>query len=58
MAGDLGYETLFVQDATHAFDRVGPRGEKLSADEVCRATAASIHGEFATVVTTKELLAE
>ncbi|MGA8426172.1 MAG: cysteine hydrolase family protein [Candidatus Dormiibacterota bacterium] len=58
MAGDLGYETLFVQDATHAFDRVGPGGDKVTADEVCRATAASIHGEFATVVTTKELLAD
>jgi nicotinamidase-related amidase len=58
MAGDLGYETFFVEDATHAFDRVGPDGVKLTADEVCRATVASIHGEFATVVTTEELLTD
>lgn len=58
MAGDLGYETLFVQDATHTFDRVGPGGDKVTADEICRATAASIHGEFATVVTTKEVLGD
>jgi len=58
MAGDLGYETFFVQDATHAFDRVGPDGTKVTADEVSRVTAASIHGEFATVVTTQELLAD
>ncbi|MFZ0168557.1 MAG: cysteine hydrolase family protein [Candidatus Dormiibacterota bacterium] len=56
MAGDLGYQTWFVQDATHAFDRVGPGGVKVTADEVCRATAASLHEEFATVVTTRELL--
>jgi nicotinamidase-related amidase len=58
MAGDLGYETLFVLDATHGFDRTLPDGEKVTADEVCRATAASIHDEFATVVTTAQLLSD
>jgi nicotinamidase-related amidase len=54
MAGNLGYETLFVLDATHAFDRAGPDGAVLSADELARATAANLHGEFATVVSTEQ----
>ena len=33
MAGDLGYQTWFVQDATHAFDRDGP-GDKVTARSV------------------------
>jgi nicotinamidase-related amidase len=57
MAGDLGYQTYFALDATCAFDRLGPDGETVTADEICRATAASLHDEFATVVTSAELIA-
>jgi nicotinamidase-related amidase len=56
MAGNLGYEVLFALDATHTFDRVGPDGTLVTADELARATAASLHGEFATVVSTAELV--
>ena len=56
MGANLGYEVLFVLDATHTFDRTGPDGERLTADELARATAASLHGEFATVVRTDELV--
>lgn len=56
MAGNLGYETLFVLDATHSFDRVGPDGILLSADQLMRSTATNLHGEFATVVDTAELI--
>ena len=47
---------LFVLDATHTFDREGPDGVVVSADELARATAASLHGEFATVVNTADLV--
>ena len=57
MAGNLGYDTTFVLDATHAFDRVGPDGIVLSADELARATATNLHGEFATVLDTAEVIA-
>jgi nicotinamidase-related amidase len=57
MAGDLGYETFFIADATHAFDRRLPDGTVVSADDIARATAASLHDEFATVVTTADALA-
>jgi nicotinamidase-related amidase len=56
MGANLGYEVLFALDATHTFDRTGPDGERLTADELARATAASLHGEFATVVRTGELV--
>jgi nicotinamidase-related amidase len=48
---DIGFDVLFVLDATHAFDSGG-----LSADELARATAANLHGEFATVVATADLV--
>ena len=57
MAGDLGYQTFFALDATHAFDRTAPDGVAVSAYEITRATAASLHGEFATVTSTAELIA-
>ncbi|HYY44629.1 MAG TPA: isochorismatase family protein, partial [Actinomycetota bacterium] len=56
MAGNLGYETLLVIDATHTFDRKGPDGAVIPAAELSRVTAANLDGEFATVVSTKQLL--
>ncbi|WP_434594416.1 isochorismatase family protein [Streptomyces sp. A5-4] len=57
MGGNLGYEVFFALDATYTFDAVGPWGWALSADELARATAVSLHGGgFATVVRTEELV--
>jgi nicotinamidase-related amidase len=56
MAGNLGYDVWFALDATHTFDRLGPDGTLVSAEDLSRATAASLHGEFATVVSTAELV--
>ncbi|MEU9397229.1 cysteine hydrolase family protein [Streptomyces sp. NPDC048324] len=57
MGGNLGYEVVVAYDATYTFDLEGPFGWRLSADEVARASAVSLHGGgFARVVTTKELL--
>jgi len=58
MGGNLGHEVLLVLDACHTFDRRGPDGTLLTAAELARATATSLHGEFATVVATDALLAE
>jgi nicotinamidase-related amidase len=57
MGANLGYDVLFAIDATHTFDRTGPDGEVLSADELARATATSLHEEFATVIRTDALVA-
>ena len=56
VGGNLGYDVLFALDATHTFDRRGPDGTVLTADQLARATATNLHGEFATVVTTDRLL--
>jgi nicotinamidase-related amidase len=56
MGGNLGYEVLFVLDATHTFDRTGPDGTVMTADELARATATQLHGEFAEVVSTAEVV--
>jgi nicotinamidase-related amidase len=56
MAGNLGYDTYFAIDATHTYDMVAPDGTALTADELARVTATNLHGEFATVLTTTDLL--
>lgn len=56
MSGDLGLDTYFILDATHTFDRQHPDGYTIAADDVAAATAASLHGEFATVLSTEHAL--
>lgn len=56
MAGNLGYETYLVADATATFDKIGPNGKKYTAEMIHEAELASLHGEFATVVETEILL--
>lgn len=53
---NLGYDVRFVLDATHTFDRTGPDGETFDADTLARVTAANLHGEFATVVSTADVV--
>ena len=56
MAGNLGYDTLFVLDATHTFDLPAYGGGVIPADELARVTATNLQDEFADVVLTKELM--
>jgi nicotinamidase-related amidase len=56
MGANLGYDVLFVLDATHTFDRTGPDGSVMTADELARATATSLHEEFAAIVRTEQLV--
>ena len=56
VGGNLGHRVLFAVDATHTFDRTGPDGQLVSADELARVTATNLHEEFAEVVTTATLL--
>jgi nicotinamidase-related amidase len=56
VGANVGFDVLFVLDATHTFDREGPDGTVLTADELARASATSLHGEFATVVATDDLV--
>ena len=56
MAGNLGFETYLVSDATAAFGLTGHDGRKYSAQEVHDVTLTTLSGEFATIVETNELL--
>jgi nicotinamidase-related amidase len=56
VGANVGFDVLFVLDATHTFDREGPDGTTMTADELARATATSLHGEFAQVVATADLV--
>jgi nicotinamidase-related amidase len=56
MAGNLGFETYVVSDATATFDRKGPEGRHFDAEEVHAVSLASLNEEFATVVGADELL--
>jgi nicotinamidase-related amidase len=53
---DLGYDVLFALDATHTFDKIGHDGQAYTAEQLSAATAASLHGYFATVVSTDDLV--
>ena len=56
MAGNLGFETYVVSDATATFDRLGPDGKSYRAEDVHAINLASLHNEFAKIVDTNELL--
>jgi nicotinamidase-related amidase len=58
MAGNLDFFTYLVSDATATFDRVGPDGRLYRAEYIHAVSLTSIHGEFAQVVTTNEVLEE
>lgn len=55
MAGNFGYDTYIVSDATATFNNKGLDGEKYSAELMHDTSLASLNGEFATVITTDNL---
>jgi nicotinamidase-related amidase len=57
MAGNLGFKTWVISDATATFERVGPDGVSYSAEQIHAIALCDIHQEFATVVDTRTLLA-
>jgi nicotinamidase-related amidase len=57
MAGNLGFDTVLVRDATWTFDRIGPDGEAHSAEAIHAMTLSNLNGEFARIVATSEAIA-
>lgn len=51
MAGNFGYETYLVSDATATFNKKGINGEDFSAEIIHQTALASLNEEFAQVVT-------
>jgi nicotinamidase-related amidase len=52
MAGNLGYETYLVSDATATFNKKGIDKQNYSAELIHETALASLNEEFATIVTT------
>ncbi|MES2071052.1 MAG: cysteine hydrolase family protein [Pseudomonadota bacterium] len=57
MAGNFGFSTYIVSDATATFERRGPDDRYFSAEQMHETALASLHGEFATVVDSAAVLA-
>jgi nicotinamidase-related amidase len=55
-SGDLGFKTYVVSDATFAFSKTDYAGVSRSAAEVHAMSLANLNGEFATIISTTELL--
>ncbi|MCK9403431.1 MAG: cysteine hydrolase [Chitinophagaceae bacterium] len=55
MAGNYGYETYLVSDATAAFNKKGIEGQEFSAELIHETALASLNEEFATVLTTQQI---
>lgn len=58
MAGNYGYETYLIADATATFDRIGIKGEKYDAETIHLTSLASLKEEFATIWDFKKLMHE
>ncbi|HTU34299.1 MAG TPA: cysteine hydrolase family protein [Candidatus Acidoferrum sp.] len=56
MAGNLGFTTYVISDATAAFARPALDGTLRSAEAVHSGALSDLHGEFATVVDSGEIL--
>ena len=56
-AGNLGFDTVYASDAVWAYGATGPDGVKHSAEQIHSVTLSNLHGEFATVLPTAQILA-
>lgn len=56
MAGNLGFRVYIVEDATACFNKTGPKGINYPADLIHETALASLHREFATVISSEALL--
>ncbi len=57
MAGNLGFDTYVVGDATAAYDGTALDGTQYAADAVHAMTLMNLHEEFATITNTDAVLA-
>jgi nicotinamidase-related amidase len=56
MSGNLGYQTYLVSDAIAAFEITDHKGKNHSADTIQELELAMLQKEFATIVTTTEII--
>lgn len=58
MAGNMGYDTYLVNDATWTFDRKGIDGRIIPAADIHHMTLSNLSEEFATIVNTAQVTAD
>lgn len=58
MSGNLGYQTYLVSDAIAAFEITDHKAVHHTAEEIHEHELAMLHNEFATIVTTDEVLSQ
>lgn len=58
MAANLGFEVFLVSDGTATFERDSYNGKHYTAEEIHESELASLHNEFATVVSVSEVIAK
>ncbi|MEB0045800.1 MULTISPECIES: cysteine hydrolase family protein [unclassified Pseudomonas] len=56
-AGNLGFESWVVEDACFTFDKADFFGTARSAEDVHAMSLANLHGEYATVTCTAQIIA-
>ncbi len=56
MAGNFGFDTFLVEDASATFCKKGTKGQLFSAEIIHETAIASLIDEFATVITTQNLI--
>ena len=56
MAGNFGYNTYIIHDACATFDKTGVNGVHYDAELIHQTALASVHQEFAKVVSTADIL--
>ena len=56
MAGNLGFDTKLVRDATWAYDQTGADGEPHTAAAIHAMTLSNLNGEFAEIVSATEVI--
>lgn len=56
MAGNFGYQTYLVEDATATFNKTGFKGQTFTAELIHETAIASLKDEFATIISTDLLM--
>jgi nicotinamidase-related amidase len=56
MAGELGFTTYVVSDATAAFNKMGMDGDIYSSELIHQISLANLNGEFASIKTTRQVI--
>ena len=56
VGSDLGFDLVFVLDATHTFDIIGTNRHVYRAREIARYTALTLESDFGQVVSTSDLI--